>query len=238
MRPWVADSLRARGDGHLSGDSSKSPTPPNPIEDLHKQTHVDAVVCALGQLVDLRDIGTGIHSTQIVELAIAVGAHFGLQTNELRYLEIGASLHDLGKIGVPDGILLKPDKLSEAEFSLMRRHPEYGWAILRHVPGFEWVSLYILHHHERWDGRGYPGGLKGEEIPFGARILAVVDAFHAMISDRPYRKGMTYEDACRRLEEAASTQFDPTIVEVFVQYVRQQFPEPVADPENASSERV
>lgn len=217
----------------MSEDSPTSPGSPAPgssdsRHDLnhHALNHVDAIACALGQLVDLRDIGTGVHSTQIVELAIAVGAHFGLQTNELRYLEIGASLHDLGKIGVPDGILQKPDKLSETEFSLMRRHPEYGWAILRHVPGFEWVSLYILHHHERWDGRGYPGGLKGEEIPFGARILAVVDAFHAMISDRPYRKGMTYEEACCRLEEAAGTQFDPVIVEVFVQYVRQQFSAP------------
>jgi polar amino acid transport system substrate-binding protein len=210
----------------LSGDS---PNSPNPSEILDAQAHIDAVACALGQLVDLRDIGTGVHSTQIVELAIAVGAHFGLQTNELRYLEIGASLHDLGKIGVPDGILQKPGKLSETEFSLMRRHPEFGWAILRHVPGFEWVSLYILHHHERWDGRGYPGGLKGDEIPFGARILAVVDAFHAMISDRPYRKGMSHEDACQRLEEAAGSQFDPVIVEVFVQYVRQQFAPPAND---------
>lgn len=212
----------------LNSPGSSAPNASDSRQDLHHPdlNHVDAVACALGQLVDLRDIGTGVHSTQIVELAIAVGAHFGLQTNELRYLEIGASLHDLGKIGVPDGILQKPDKLSETEFSLMRRHPEYGWAILRHVPGFEWVSLYILHHHERWDGRGYPGGLKGEEIPFGARILAVVDAFHAMISDRPYRKGMTYDEACCRLEDAAGTQFDPVIVEVFVQYVRQQFSAP------------
>ncbi|MGH9483356.1 MAG: HD-GYP domain-containing protein, partial [Terriglobales bacterium] len=100
---------------------------------------------------------------------------------------------------------------------------EYGWAILRQIPGFEWVALFILHHHERWDGSGYPGKLKGREIPLGARILAVVDAFHAMISDRPYRRGMPVGDACARLTQAAGTQFDPEVVAVFVEYAQRQY---------------
>jgi len=190
------------------------------------QSYVDAVACAMGSLVDLRDIGTGVHSTQIVELAIAVGAHFGWDTRQLRELEISATLHDLGKVGIPDHILHKEGPLDPAESALMRRHPEYGWAILRQVPGFEWVAIYILHHHERWDGTGYPGKLSGEEIPLGARIIAVVDAFHAMISDRPYRKGLSMEQACARLEEASGSQFDPGVIAVFLDYAQQQYARP------------
>lgn len=184
---------------------------------------MDSVACALGALVDLRDLGTGVHSTQIVELAIAVGAHFGWETRQLRELEIAATLHDIGKIGIPDRILHKEGPLDGEEAAIMRRHPEYGWAILRQVPGFEWVALFILHHHERWDGSGYPGKLKGREIPLGARILAVVDAFHAMISTRPYRRGMPVAEACARLGQAAGTQFDPEVVEVFVEYAQRQY---------------
>lgn len=183
--------------------------------------NLDAFACALGALVDLRDLGTGVHSTQIVELAIAVGAHYGWETRQLRELEISATLHDLGKIGIPDAVLHKQQALSAEEAALMRRHPEYGWAILRQVPGFEWVALHILHHHERWDGTGYPGKLKGREIPLGSRILAVVDAFHAMTSDRPYRKGMPIPQACERLRQAAGTQFDPEVVDVFTTYAGQ-----------------
>ncbi|HVA63887.1 MAG TPA: HD-GYP domain-containing protein [Terriglobales bacterium] len=184
---------------------------------------MDAVACAMGALVDLRDLGTGVHSTQIVELAIAVGAHFGWETQQLRELEISATLHDIGKIGIPDNILNKQQGLDAAEAAIMRRHPEYGWAILRQVPGFEWIALFILHHHERWDGSGYPGKLRGREIPLGARILAVVDAFHAMTSDRPYRRGVSIPEACNRLTQSAGTQFDPEVVAVFVDYARQQF---------------
>ena len=191
------------------------------------QSTVDAVACALGMLIDLRDLGTGVHSTEIVELALAVGAHFGWDTRQLRDLEISATLHDIGKIGIPDAILHKDGGLDAEQLALMRRHPEYGWAILRKLPGFEWVALFILHHHERWDGGGYPGGLQGEEIPLGARIISVVDAFHAMTSDRPYHKGMPIDAACGRLIESAGSQFDPGVVEAFVEYARQQFaPQP------------
>ena len=199
------------------------PTPspiPGPIP---AQSYVVAVTCALGALVDLRDLGTGVHSTEIVELAIAVGAHFGWDTAQLRDLEISATLHDIGKIGIPDSILYKDGALEPAEADRMRRHPEYGWAVLRQLPGFERVALYILHHHERWDGSGYPGKLRGEEIPLGARIISVVDAFHAMTSDRPYRKGIALNVACERLTAAAGSQFDPEVVGLFVEYALEQF---------------
>ncbi|MGH9487089.1 MAG: HD-GYP domain-containing protein [Terriglobales bacterium] len=198
--------------------------------------NLDAFACALGALVDLRDLGTGVHSTQIVELAIAVGAHFGWEARQLRELEISASLHDIGKIGIPDAVLHKEQALNPEEAAVMRRHPEYGWAILRQVPGFEWVALHILHHHERWDGTGYPGKLKGREIPLGSRILSVVDAFHAMISDRPYRKGMPVPQACARLRDAAGTQFDPEVVAIFVAYADQIYaPAPNQPPAAAAS---
>lgn len=184
---------------------------------------IDSVACAMGALVDLRDLGTGVHSTQIVELAIAVGAHYGWDTRQLRELEISATLHDIGKIGISDDILHKRDKLDQQQQDQMRRHPEYGWAILRQVPGFDLVALYILHHHERWDGTGYPGKLREQEIPLGARIIAVVDAFHAMVSDRPYRRGISAEEACSRLRQAAGTQFDPEVVEAFVAYAQEQY---------------
>lgn len=181
---------------------------------------VEAVVCALGTLLDLRDLGTGVHSTQIVELALQVGAHFGLETCQMRELEIAASLHDIGKVGIPDAVLHKQSALDEAETAVMRRHPEYGWAILRQLPGLSGVALCVLHHHERWDGGGYPGRLRGEGIPLGSRIVCAVDAFHAMISDRPYRPGMPVAAACERLLAGAGSQFDPAVVTVFAAHAR------------------
>jgi len=196
---------------------------PHALRGGDPQLVTNAVACAMGQVLDLRDLGTGLHSTQIVELALAVGAHFGLEHQQLHDLEVGATLHDLGKVGIPDTILRKDGALTAEEREVMQRHPEYGWAILRQVPGFARIALYILHHHERWDGSGYPGQLQGDSIPFSSRILAVVDAFHAMVSDRPYRRGLPVEEACRRLEAAQGTQFDPGVVAVFAQYARQQF---------------
>ncbi|HTX14880.1 MAG TPA: HD domain-containing phosphohydrolase, partial [Candidatus Baltobacteraceae bacterium] len=131
-----------------------------------------------------------------------------------------ALLHDIGKIGIPDAILHKPAKLSDEEYALMKKHPEYGWAVMRNVPGMERASLMILHHHESFDGRGYPAGLKGEEIPIGSRIVSVIDAFDAMVSSRPYREGMPYAEAERRLLAASGTQFDPGVVDRFLPLAR------------------
>ena len=125
-------------------------------------------------------------------------------------------LHDIGKIGVPDAILKKEGKLTEEERTLMNKHPEYSWSILRLFPGLVKASLYALHHHESYAGSGYPGGLKGEEIPLGSRIVSVIDAYDAMISNRCYRKGLAHEEAVRRLLADAGTQFDPQVVQAFV----------------------
>jgi HD-GYP domain-containing protein (c-di-GMP phosphodiesterase class II) len=125
-------------------------------------------------------------------------------------------LHDIGKIGVPDSILRKAGPLTAEERAIMNKHPEYSWAILRVFPGLERASLYALHHHESFDGAGYPAGLKGSEIPIGSRIISVIDSFDAMVSNRPYRKGLPYDEAVRRLTQASGIQFDPEVLQRFL----------------------
>lgn len=176
-----------------------------------------AVTCALSELLDLRDIDTGVHSTRLAEWAVRVGERLGLRDDQLADVETAALLHDLGKVGILDAILHKPGTLTASETDELQKHPEYGWAILRRIPGFEVAALYILHHHERIDGLGYPAGLHGSEIPIGSRIVAIIDAFDAMVSRRCYRDGLPIHEALRRLHEAAGTQFDAHIVDEFLQ---------------------
>src|SRR5438270_12605854 len=130
-----------------------------------------SVICAFNQLLDLKDLNTGVHSTRLAEWGMRVGQELGLDEPVLQNLEIAALLHDIGKVGVPDSILRKPGKLEDQEYALMKKHPEYGWAVLRMLPGFERSALDILHHHETFDGKGYPAGLKETEIPIVSRIV-------------------------------------------------------------------
>ena len=176
-----------------------------------------SLICAFNQLLDLKDMNTGVHSTRLAEWAVRVARHLGIPESGLYQYEVAALLHDIGKIGVPDAILKKPGKLTDEERALINKHPEYSWSILRLFPGLEQASLFALHHHESYDGRGYPAGLKGEEIPLGARIVCAIDAFDAMVSSRPYRTGLPIEEAIRRLILASGTQFDPVIVQCFLQ---------------------
>ncbi len=182
-------------------------------------------IFALNQMLDLKDLDTGLHSTRLAEWAVRVGEHFGMGESELRHLETGAILHDIGKVGVSDAILNKPGKLDPTERMQVERHSEYGWGILRMIPTFERTSLLVLHHHERIDGKGYPAGLSGENIPIGSRIICVIDSFDAMISDRSYRKGLPVEEAIRRLHADSGTQFDRGVVELFVRVVSHDFAE-------------
>lgn len=179
-----------------------------------------SLICSLNQLLDLKDLNTGVHSTRLAEWALHVAGEMGMDEAGLADLEVAALLHDIGKIGIPDAILNKPAKLTTEEYDLMKKHPEYGWAVLRQVPGMERASLLILHHHESFDGRGYPGGLVGEEIPIGSRIVSVIDAFDAMVSNRPYRSGLPFAEAERRLLESAGTQFDANVVKHFLPLAR------------------
>jgi putative nucleotidyltransferase with HDIG domain len=179
-----------------------------------------AVICAFNQLLDLKDLNTGVHSTRLAEWALHVAGELGLDERAQTDIEIAALLHDIGKVGIPDAILNKPARLTDEEYALMKKHPEYGWAVLRQIPGMERASLIILHHHESFDGTGYPGNLKAEEIPMGSRIVSVIDAFDAMVSSRPYREGMPFEEAERRLLKATGTQFDPLVISSFLPHAR------------------
>jgi len=192
------------------------------IKQLEEQASAlrNSVICAFNQLLDLKDLNTGVHSTRLAEWGMRVGQELGLEEAELQNLEVAALLHDIGKVGVPDSILRKPGRLDPDEYALMKKHSEYGWAVLRMLPGFERAALDILHHHESFDGKGYPAGLQGPEIPVVSRIVCVIDAFDAMVSSRPYRKGLPYEEAVRRLNEASGTQFDPDVVRSFLSFAQ------------------
>ena len=181
-----------------------------------------SVVCAFNQLLDLKDLNTGVHSTRLAEWALHIARELGLEDAAHTDIEIAALLHDIGKVGIPDAILNKPARLTNEEYALMKKHPEYGWAVLRQIPGMKSASLVILHHHESFDGKGYPAGLKGSEIPIGSRIVSVIDSFDAMVSNRPYRDGMPFKEAARRLIEASGTQFDPDVVRHFLPLARSE----------------
>lgn len=206
--------------GSLSKSADRRSGQPRPWAPARNaDDHVDRIrrgcIVGLVQLLDLKDLYTGLHSTQLTQLALAVGQRLGLETRSLSALEIGATLHDIGKIGVPDEILQKPGRLTEQEAALVRRHPEFGWQVTHAIPGLEAASLLILHHHERWDGHGYPGGLCATEIPVGSRIIAVVDAFSAMTTSRSYRTALPHAEAVCRLHADSGTQFDPEVVSCF-----------------------
>jgi putative nucleotidyltransferase with HDIG domain len=176
----------------------------------------EAGVGALAKLLDLRDGYTGSHAEEVVALCDAIARHLQLSLVTVRELEVAARLHDLGKIGVPDVILHKPGRLTPAEWEVMRMHPGWGAEALGSVPGGAGVAAAVRGHHERWDGRGYPDELSGEEIPIASRIIAVADAWHAMTSNRSYRRALDEEHARQELRDGAGAQFDPAVVEALL----------------------
>lgn len=143
----------------------------------------------------------------------------GLHGDEIETLWLGGLLHDIGKVGTSDTILDKSDKLTDDEFEIVKKHPVQGASILESIKQFKNITSIIKHHHERYDGKGYPDGLKGKETPLLARILCVADAYDAMTADRPYKKAMTKETAIEELKKCSGTQFDPQVVEVFLQVI-------------------
>src|SRR5215212_7801495 len=178
---------------------------------------------ALVAALEARDSETHGHSERVVNFSLRLGQELGLDAEQMRSLEFGSLLHDIGKIGVPDAILRKPAKLTEEEWVLMREHPLHGQKILRGIEFLEGAARVVAQHHEKWDGSGYPLGLRDEEIDLNARIFSVADAFDAITSDRVYRRGRTYKEAAVELDDFAGRQFDPTVVEAFHRVPRQEW---------------
>jgi diguanylate cyclase (GGDEF)-like protein len=177
------------------------------------------VIAALASALEERDRYTGEHSESVVDLTARVGEALALGGEEISRVRTAALLHDIGKVGVPDEILHKPGPLNDQEWEIMRQHPVIGERILRAIPGMGDVARIVRHEHERWDGKGYPDCLAGIEIPVGSRIILACDAYHAMVSDRPYRKAMEHTDAIAELSGNAGAQFDPEVVEALVGYL-------------------
>jgi diguanylate cyclase (GGDEF)-like protein len=175
-----------------------------------------ATLAALHGIIAARDLGTGAHSDRVRIYAVAFARACGLREAELRDIEHGVILHDIGKVGIPDSILLKPGPLSSDEWRVMRTHPEVGRRLVQDIPFLAGAVPLVYHHHERWDGNGYPEGLRGEDIPLGARIFAVADAFDAMTFDRPYSRAVSLEAAREEIARCGGTHFDPAVVSAFI----------------------
>ena len=176
----------------------------------------DITLEAMGDALDLRDAETEGHSRRVTAYTVALARAMNLDAEQLRVIARGAFLHDVGKIAIPDRILLKPGKLTPEERAIMREHCARGYAMVRKIPFLREAAEIIYAHQESWNGSGYPRGLRGEEIPLGARVFAIADTLDAITSDRPYRKGRSFADARREIERCSGTQFDPAIVEVFL----------------------
>ena len=177
------------------------------------------VAAALAAALEERDRYTGEHSESVVDLTARVAQALGLGADEVSDVRRAALLHDIGKVGIPDEILNKPGPLDQREWEIMREHPAIGERILRAIPGLGPIARVVRHEHERWDGGGYPDGLSGTEIPLAARIILACDAYHAMVSDRPYRRAMSHADAMAELNANAGTQFDPDVVQALIGYL-------------------
>jgi response regulator RpfG family c-di-GMP phosphodiesterase len=190
----------------------------NDVEDSYKIT-LEALVAAL----DAREHETHAHSQRVREYTLTLAQNLGLKYDDLTQIGRGALLHDVGKIGVRDSILLKPGKLDEQEWIEMRRHPQIGYNILQSIEFLSPAAEIVLCHQERWDGNGYPNRLGEEDIPLGARIFAVVDALDAMTSDRPYRKALSFKTAWNEIRCCSGTQFDPRVAEAFLSFPQESW---------------
>jgi len=171
---------------------------------------------ALAEALDIREHETGAHSKRVACHTLVLARRFTVDTDRLRQIYWGALLHDIGKIGIPDTILLKQGALNEDEWLEMRTHPEKGHRIVAQIPGMEDAAEIVLSHEERFDGTGYPRGLRGQQIPFGARLFALIDTLDAMTSDRSYRKALSFDQARAEIVSMGGTQFDPVAVQAFL----------------------
>ena len=187
-------------------------------EEINSQNHLLEVVTSLASAIDAKDTYTKGHSTSVSRYAVALARAINLPEKEINRIMLGGLLHDVGKIGIPENVLKKTAGLNDEEWKIMKQHPTIGAEkVLRPNPMLHDLIPIVKYHHEQWNGKGYPEGLKGEEIPLAARIVAVADTYHALISDRPYRKGMSVEKACEILKMGAGIQWDADLIRQFIQ---------------------
>ncbi len=186
-------------------------------EELERRVHERSrnVLDSLVHALDSRDTETQWHSRRVACYAVRLARELGVEGRELRDFEWGALLHDVGKIGIPDRILHKPAPLDADEWEIMKTHPTLGWEMLKDIDFLAGAATIVSHHRERWDGKGYPSGLGGEDICLGARVFAAIDAYDAMTSDRPYRKGTDHISALAEIQKVSGVQLDPRVVEAF-----------------------
>lgn len=177
----------------------------------------DLILCIISAL-EARDPYTSHHSSRVAEMTETICEFIGLDEDEKEIYHIAAHLHDIGKIGIRDNVLLKEGKLNDEEWKIMKSHSEQGYNILMNAKSFEVVADVVRSHHERYDGKGYPDGLKGEDIPLGARIIAIADSIDAMISDRPYRKGMDTNVCKEQIEKNIGVMYDPSIAKKVIEH--------------------
>jgi PAS domain S-box-containing protein/putative nucleotidyltransferase with HDIG domain len=189
-------------------------------EDLVKA--YDATIKGWGYAVELKDRSTENHSQRVTGLVLTIAEELGVKAEDLVHIRRGAFLHDIGKMGIPDDVLLKPGELNAAEWDIMYKHPEYAHEMLSYIDYLRPALDIPYCHHEKWDGSGYPRGLKGTRIPLAARIFAVVDVYDALTSDRPYRRAWTKEKALEYIKEQAGKHFDPNVVDVFVNHLERE----------------
>lgn len=197
----------------LPDESPQGETGHHLLETLHQFAE------SLGEAIDAKDPCTSSHSEQVAEVSAIIAHAMDMPGHDVHLIHIAGHLHDIGKIGIPDAILKKSGLLTDKEWVHIRAHPEIGATIVRPVEAFSapgGVADIILHHHERFDGSGYPNGLAGENIPLGARIIAVADSLSAMTQDRPYRKGRSFENAVSEITHCSGTLYDPAVVEAFL----------------------
>ncbi|HEX9385751.1 MAG TPA: HD domain-containing phosphohydrolase [Anaerolineales bacterium] len=183
----------------------------------------EATIEGWSHALDLRDRETEGHSRRVTQLTVKLAQALGMSIDDIMHIRRGALLHDMGKIGIPDSILHKPDKLTDEEWAIMRQHPQLAYDMLYPIEYLHPALLIPLNHHEKWDGMGYPHGLKAEEIPIEARLFAVVDVWDALTSDRPYRPAWSQEEALTYIREQSGKHFDPQVVDLFFKLIKEPF---------------
>ncbi|WP_339364777.1 HD-GYP domain-containing protein [Vallitalea maricola] len=181
----------------------------------HKRFHRyhDIIECLIGAL-EAKDTYTSGHSDRVAHMAYDIGKKYGLRKKELEDLHLAGHLHDIGKIGIPDNILNKPSKLQPHEYNIVKNHSRMGYDILMKSKNLKDIAIIVLYHHERWDGKGYPEGLKEKEIPLASRIIAISDSIDAMISERPYKKSLSWDECKKEVVSNKGIQFDPCLVNI------------------------